>query len=91
MSTPIYENETRSLPDFIPLLGIGLNANKLNFKDQCGIPRDHTPGAAGTIAKRRWDDQVALAANLHPIKPFVPAFDDLTGPEGELNGLAAPM
>src|SRR5206468_3128677 len=61
----------------------------LHVEDQRGIGRDHAAGAAGAVAELRRDLQLALAADLHAFHTFVPALDDLSGAERELERLAA--
>src|SRR5262245_9982833 len=59
------------------------HVEQLDVEDQRRIRWDHTACAAGTIAERGWDDERALATNLHRGDTFVPACDDSLRPDWE--------
>jgi len=64
-----------------------VNAQQLNFKQQCGVGRNHAPGAAFAIGDGCGAGQLGFAAHLHALHAFGPAFDDAV--QGELDGLVA--
>src|SRR6185437_9435980 len=51
--------------------------------------RDYLPGAPVTVGQVRGDDQLAAAADLHALYALIPAGDDSSGAELELQGLAS--
>src|SRR6516164_5835489 len=67
-----------------------LHLQQVDVEDQGGVGRDRSPaGTARAVAELRWDDQRALAADLHAGHALVPTGDDLLGAERELEGLTA--
>ena len=53
------------------------------------VRRDGITGSLRAIAKRRRDDELALAANLHAKHALIPSLDDLSRAEGEAERLVA--
>src|SRR3546814_18730489 len=64
-------------------------SSDLHHEDQRLAGLDHATGAAVAIAKVRRDDELAAAADLHPLHTGVPARDDLADAEAELQRSAA--
>src|SRR5262249_35817448 len=54
-----------------------------------GVRRDHAAGATLAVRQIRRNHELAFAADLHPGDAFVPALDDLPGPELEAERFAA--
>src|SRR5690348_4938513 len=69
-------------------VGSSSGRDQVTHKDE-GLPRcDHPPGAPVPVGQTRGNDQLAAAADLHPLHALVPAGDDPPGAELELQGLA---
>src|SRR3546814_19200604 len=64
-------------------------SSDLHHEEQRLAGLDHATGAAVAIAKVRRDDELAAAADLHPLHTGVPARDDLADAEAELQRSAA--
>ena len=72
------------------LAGFGhfLHLEKLNFKFERCIGRNHAAGAVFAVAVFRSNHKLALAAHLHAGKTFVPTADHLTGTKRKVKRLA---
>src|SRR5689334_13519004 len=66
-----------------------VDAEQFHFEHQRRVRRDDAAGAARPVRKRRWDDQLARAADLHSFHTFVPAFDHAPRSERELKRVVA--
>src|SRR5436305_13276360 len=66
-----------------------LDVEQLDLEREPRVRRDVRAGAARAVAQRRRDDQLALAADLHPHHPLVPPLDDGVAAEDEHERLAA--
>src|SRR4029079_4030404 len=62
---------------------------QVDDEDQRLAGLDHPAGAAVAVPQVRRDDELATATNLHALDPGVPALDDLTDTQPELQRLAA--
>ena len=73
------------------LAGFGhfLHLEKLNFKFERCIGRNHAAGTVFAVAVFRSNHKLALAAHLHAGKTFVPPADHLTGTKRKVKRLAA--
>src|SRR5688500_10416264 len=67
----------------------GLDAEQLDLEDQRRVRRNDAAGAARAVAKVRWNDQRALAADLHRRDAFIPALDHTTDTDREFERLTA--
>src|SRR5215510_16301026 len=65
------------------------DAEQFDLEDQRRVRRDHAADPAGAIAEIGWDDEGALAADLHRGNAFVPAGDDLPSADRKLERLPA--
>merc|ERR1740123_1111594 len=63
------------------------NKFALDVEDQGGVGRDVWRSSSRAVAKLGRDDELPLAADLHPQDSEVPALDDLPGPQLELERL----
>ena len=70
-------------------LSCSLHSDQLHFEEQRGARRDDRGAAPVAIGEGVRDDQQAFFTWLHIGDAQIPAFDDLTGAEAELVGLAA--
>src|SRR5574337_1617349 len=52
---------------------------QFDVENQRGVRWDHSAGTARSIPQIGWDGEFALAPHLHPLDPFVPAFNDSSG------------
>src|SRR5579863_6486935 len=64
------------------------HAQQFDVEDQGCVGGNYASRAASSIAKLRWDSQLPLAPDLHPVNSFVPAFDHLAAPQVECKWLA---
>src|SRR5688572_29544852 len=63
--------------------------DELDVEVELGIGGDDAAGAAGAVAERGRDDELALLARPHRDHALVPALDHLAHADLELEGLAA--
>ena len=63
--------------------------NQVAHEDESLARRNDVAGAPVPVSQIRGDDQLAAAADLHPLHALVPTGDDATGTELELQGIAA--
>src|ERR1700730_10449650 len=66
-----------------------LHVEQFDVEHQRRVRRNDAAGAAGAVAERGWNDQGALAADLHGGDAFVPAGDHLALPDRKLERLIA--
>src|SRR6267154_2511775 len=79
-----------SLPTFPLWSGrSALHVEQFVLEDQRGVWGNDASGAACAVAERGWNDEGALAADLHCGDSFVPAGDDLALADGKLERLHA--
>ena len=60
----------------------------LNLECEAGVGRNLWHGALGAVSHLGWDGQLPLASHLHAFDSDVPALDDLSLAQLELEGLA---
>ena len=70
-------------------LGRSLGTQQFHFKHQSGVGRNHATSAVGTVAQFWGDDQGALAAHLHALYAFVPAWNHHAFAQREFKRLTA--
>jgi hypothetical protein len=63
-------------------------SKKIDFEQQRGIGWDHATGTAGAVAQIGGDDEPASATSRHALHALVPATNDLTCAQRELERLA---
>src|SRR6478609_8152442 len=66
-----------------------LHRQQFDVEHQRRVRRDHAAGAARAIAEIGWDDQRALAADLHGRNAFVPTGDHLALADRKFERLVA--
>ena len=65
------------------------DTDQFDFEDQCGSARDLRRSPSATVAQPSRNDELPLAADLHPCDTLIPACDDLPRSEHKLEGLHA--
>src|SRR5215813_65811 len=93
MAPPAQEAGSRprmtDMSQCLLLLMSPFDAQQLDLEDQRRIRRDHIADPAGAVAEIGWDDERALATDLHRGNAFVPAGDHLPSANRKLEGLTA--
>src|SRR5687768_11961848 len=66
-----------------------VDAEEVDDEDEGLAAFDDSTGAGSAVAEVGRDRDATATADLHPGDPLVPALDDLTGTQTEVEGLAA--
>lgn len=67
----------------------GANLNQLRFENKSSAGWDCIAGTLAAVCQFGWNDEASMLADAHAQQSLVPAFNYLTGANGERQRLAA--